>query len=156
MHLYAIALAVVALDQLTKLYIQRTLTLGEGIVIIPGFFQISYVLNPGAAFGFLAGSHPAFRNPFFIGVSILAIFLIVYYSRRAKEKGPLFVMGLGFILGGAVGNLIDRLRIGMVVDFLDFYLGSYHWPTFNVADATITTGVFLMLLDLLGEWKKQA
>jgi len=156
MHLYAIALTVVALDQLTKLYIQRTLTLGEGIVIIPGFFQISYVLNPGAAFGFLAGSHPAFRNPFFIGVSILAIFLIVYYSRRVKEKGPLFVLGLGFILGGAVGNLIDRLRIGMVVDFLDFYLGNYHWPTFNVADATITTGVFLMLLDLLGEWKRQA
>lgn len=156
MHLYAIALTVVALDQLTKLYIQRTLTLGEGIVIIPGFFQISYVLNPGAAFGFLAGSHPAFRNPFFIGVSILAIFLIVYYSRRAQEKGPFFVLGLGFILGGAVGNLIDRLRIGMVVDFLDFSLGSYHWPTFNVADATITTGVFLMLLDLLGEWKRQA
>lgn len=156
MLLYAVALTVAALDQLTKLYIERTLTLGEGIPVIPEFFHISYVLNPGAAFGFLAGSHPAFRNPFFIGVSILAVFLIVYYHRRAKEKGTFFVLGLSLILGGAVGNLIDRLRIGMVVDFLDFHIGSYHWPAFNVADAAITTGVFLMLLDLLRESKKPA
>ena len=151
MWFYGLAALVVILDQATKLLIQRTFRLGESLPVVPGLFNLTYVLNPGAAFGFLAGAAAAFRGPFFIAVSVLAIAIICYYYARHARGRPLPVVGLALILGGAVGNLIDRLRVGMVIDFLDFYLGKYHWPAFNVADSGITVGVGLLLVDMLRE-----
>ena len=152
--LYVIAISVVALDQAAKLAVVETMRLGQTIPLVPGFFDIAYVLNPGAAFGILASRSSAFRSPFFVGVSILAIALIVYYYHRyLHEPARLPAPALGLILGGAVGNLIDRLRVGMVIDFLDFHLSGYHWPAFNVADAAISIGVGLMLLRMLREWR---
>lgn len=151
MWFYGLAALVVILDQATKLLVQRTFRLGESLPVVPGLFNLTYVLNPGAAFGFLAGAAAAFRGPFFIAVSVLAIVIICYYHARHARGRPLPVVGLALILGGAVGNLIDRLRVGMVIDFLDFYLGTYHWPAFNVADSGITVGVGLLLVDMLRE-----
>ena len=153
--LYVIAIAIVVLDQVSKFVIVRAMRLGQTIPLIPDFFDISYVLNPGAAFGILASRSSAFRSPFFVGVSVLAIGLIVYYYHRyLHEPAHLPPAALGLILGGAVGNLIDRLRVGMVIDFLDFHLSGYHWPAFNVADAAISIGVGLMLLRMLHEWRR--
>ena len=153
--LYAIALSVVALDQATKFTVVHSMRLGQSIPLVPGFFNLSYVLNPGAAFGILASHSPSFRSPFFVGVSLLAIGLIVYYYHRyLHEPTRLPGAALGLILGGAVGNLIDRLRVGMVIDFLDVHLSGYHWPAFNVADAAISIGVGLMLLRMVREWRQ--
>lgn len=154
MWFYGLATAVVILDQATKLLVERAFRLGESVPILPGFFNLTYVRNPGAAFGLLAGAAAAFRGPFFIGISLLAVVLISYYHARYARGRPLAEVGLALILGGAVGNLIDRLfREGMVVDFLDFHLGGYHWPAFNVADSGITVGVGLLLLQMLRERK---
>jgi len=148
---YGLAGAVVILDQATKLLVQRAFRLGESLPVLPGVFNLTYVLNPGAAFGLLAGAAAAFRGPFFIAVSVLAIAVICYYHARYARGYPLPTVGLALILGGALGNLIDRLRVGMVIDFLDFYLGAYHWPAFNVADSGITVGVGLLLVEMLRE-----
>ncbi len=152
---YAIAITITCLDQLSKFYVQRTLFLGQVIPVIPSFFNLTYVLNPGAAFGFLAGASAGFRNPFFITISVLAVLFIVYYRSRHREMGWVPSLGLSFILGGALGNLVDRLRVGMVVDFLDFYYRTYHWPAFNLADSAITVGVALMIFDILTEGKRR-
>jgi signal peptidase II len=149
---FAIAGTVVLLDQLTKGWIIATLRLHEGFSVIDGFFNIIHVRNPGAAFGFLAGASQAFRSVFFIAVTLAAILLILHYLRQALRKAesetPLVVFSLSLILAGAVGNLIDRLRFGEVVDFLDVYVGTTHWPAFNVADASISTGAVLLVIAL--------
>jgi signal peptidase II len=141
-----VAVVVVIVDQLTKLWIMTSFALHEQLTIIPGFFNLVYVTNTGAAFGFLAGSKNLLRQTFFVAVAILALVVIVFVYAHLKRQGKIFVYALGLIAGGAVGNLIDRLRFGSVVDFLDFYIGSYHWPAFNAADSAITTGVGLFLL----------
>jgi signal peptidase II len=150
-----IAVAVVIVDQLTKLWIMTTFALHEQQNIIPGVFDLVYVTNTGAAFGFLAGSKNLLRQAFFVAVAIIALIVIVFAYGHLKRQGRIFVYALGLIAGGAVGNLIDRLRFGSVVDFLDFYLGSYHWPAFNVADSAITVGVALFLLGTLLQHQKQ-
>jgi signal peptidase II len=152
MRFYAVALGVILLDQASKLFIQATIPLGHGIPIIPGIFAIVHVLNPGAAFGLLAGRSASFRNPFFVGISLLAVGFILFYRHRELKGDSLASFALSLILGGAIGNLVDRLRVGMVIDFLDVHYYQYHWPAFNVADSCITIGVSLMMLDLvLGE-----
>ena len=150
-----IAVAVAIVDQLTKLWIMTTFALHEQQNIIPGVFNLVYVTNTGAAFGFLAGSKNLLRQAFFVAVAIIALIVIVFAYGHLKRQGRIFVYALGLIAGGAVGNLIDRLRFGSVVDFLDFYLGSYHWPAFNVADSAITVGVALFLLGTLLQHQKQ-
>jgi signal peptidase II len=145
---YATALGIVLLDQLSKWYIQAAIPLGHSIPIIPNYFAIVHVLNPGAAFGLMADRPWSFRNPFFIGISVLAVGFIVYYRHRGLHGHRLASLALSLILGGAIGNLIDRLRIGMVIDFIDVHYYQYHWPAFNVADSAITVGVSLMLLEL--------
>ena len=150
-----IAVAVAIVDQLTKLWIMTTFALHEQQNIIPGVFNLVYVTNTGAAFGFLAGSKNLLRQSFFVAVAIIALIVIVFAYGHLKRQGRIFVYALGLIAGGAVGNLIDRLRFGSVVDFLDFYLGSYHWPAFNVADSAITVGVALFLLGTLLQHQKQ-
>lgn len=141
--------AIVLVDQVTKAIVDRTMPLHHSIPIIEGFFSLTYIRNTGAAFGLFAGSHEVFRLPFLIGVSILAMgFLLVMLKRlRAGETG--LTTSLSFILGGAVGNLIDRMIYGEVIDFLDVYWSDYHWPAFNVADSFITIGVTITLFYLI-------
>lgn len=155
MTFYLIALAVILLDRVTKLAIVQTLRLGQGFPVIPGFFDIVFVLNPGAAFGFLATLSEQIRNPLFIVISVVAVILIIFYHTRYLRSHRLVSLALGLVLGGAVGNLIDRLRYGMVVDFLDVHVGPYHWPAFNVADSAISIGVSLMILDMLLDWHRE-
>jgi signal peptidase II len=150
-----LAVLVVIVDQLTKLWIMNNFGLHAQQNIIPGFFNLVYVTNTGAAFGFLAGDKSWLRQVFFVGVAIVALGVIVFAYGHLKRQGRLFVYALGLIAGGAVGNLIDRLRFGSVVDFLDFYLGSYHWPAFNAADSAITIGVALFLLGTLWQHFKE-
>jgi signal peptidase II len=155
MTFYLIALGVIFLDRLTKLAIVQSLRLGEGAPVVPGFFDIVFVLNPGAAFGFMATLSDRVRNPLFILISLLAVILIVFYHTRYLRSQHLVSVALGLVLGGALGNLIDRLYYGMVVDFLDVHVGPYHWPAFNVADSAISIGVGLMILDMLLDWRRE-
>jgi signal peptidase II len=147
--LFMVSGGVILLDQLTKIVVQNLFFLGQSIAVIPGFFNLTYVRNPGAAFGFLASGNPAFVIPFFILISIVVVAGIVYYYRKSDPTQRLHRWGLALILGGAIGNLIDRVVYQSVVDFLDFYRGHYHWPAFNVADSAITIGVGLIILDML-------
>ncbi|MCE5281338.1 MAG: signal peptidase II [Deltaproteobacteria bacterium] len=136
----------IVLDQLTKAWVLASLKLHEGFAVIDGFFNIVHVRNPGAAFGFLAGASPVFRSAFFIAVTVAAILLILHYLRRTRIGETSLVFSLALILSGALGNLIDRVRFGEVVDFLDVYVGAHHWPAFNVADTAISTGAALLVL----------
>ena len=143
------------IDQITKLLIMENFSLYGQKTIIPGLFNLVYVTNTGAAFGFLAGEKSWLRQFFFIGVAIVALAVIVYAYSELRGQGKIFAYSLGLIGGGAVGNLIDRLRYGSVVDFLDFYLGSHHWPAFNAADSAITVGVGLFLLGTLMQYRRE-
>ncbi len=151
----AIAALVLLLDQLTKAWIISTLRIHESFAVIGGFFNITHVRNPGAAFGFLAGASPAFRYVFFLAVTVAAIALILHYLRTTRIEDLSLVFSLALILAGAVGNLIDRIRFGAVVDFLDVYVGVHHWPAFNVADAAITTGAAILMAILLRRRKER-
>jgi len=150
-----IGAAVVLVDQLTKLWIMTTFALHEQLNIIPGFFNLIHVTNTGAAFGFLAGSKSLLRQVFFVGVAVIALVIMVSVYGHLKKQGKIFVYALGLIAGGAVGNLIDRLRFGSVIDFLDFFIGSHHWPAFNAADSAITVGVALFMLGTLLQHAKE-
>jgi signal peptidase II len=147
--LLTIAGLLILLDQITKAWITTTMRIHEGFPVVEGFFNIVHVRNPGAAFGFLAGASPAFRSVFFIAVTAAAILLILQYLRKARVDELSLVAALALIIAGAVGNLIDRVRFGEVVDFLDVYVGIHHWPAFNVADSAITTGALLLAMILL-------
>jgi len=144
-----VAGTVLILDQLTKALILEHLPLGGSIPVIPGFFDLTHVHNPGGAFGFLAGLSPAVRSLLFIAVSLLAAGLILYFYWQTPPRQRFLPVGLALIFGGAVGNLVDRLRFGIVVDFLDVYAGTLHWPAFNVADSAITVGVFIFAYHIL-------
>jgi signal peptidase II len=146
---------VVILDQLSKWWISVNFSLYETREVIPGFFNITFVTNTGAAFGLLAGWDTVWRQVFFVSVSLLALVALFFAYRHFRSEGRLAVYGLALVAGGAVGNLIDRLRFGRVIDFLDFYLGTYHWPAFNVADAGITIGVGLLLLSSFLHGRKE-
>lgn len=150
-----VAAAVIVIDQITKLWIMAQFSLYDQLEVVPRFFNLVYVTNTGAAFGLLAGSKTWLRQAFFVTVSLVALTVIVIAHGHLKKQSRLFVYALGLIGGGAVGNLIDRLRFGSVVDFLDFYLGTYHWPAFNVADSAITTGVGLFLLGSFLQYRKE-
>lgn len=140
---------IVAFDQLTKFIVDRSMPLHHSIPIIEGFFSLTYVRNTGAAFGIFAGSAELFRRPFLILVSVVAIGFIVVMLKRLRDSEKWLVTALAFILGGAIGNLIDRVLYGEVIDFLDCFWGSYHWPAFNVADSFITVGVTITLFILI-------
>lgn len=141
--------AIVICDQITKAIVDRTMSLYDSIQIIDGLFNLTYVRNTGAAFGIFAGSHEVFRRPFLIGVSIVAIGFILAMLRRLREDATGLAVALAFILGGAIGNLIDRIVYGEVIDFLDVYWSTYHWPAFNIADSFITIGVTITLFYLV-------
>ena len=135
-----LALLLIVLDQVVKTWIQHHMVLYTTKPVIPGFFNIVYVLNRGAAFGFLNRSDIQWQTYFFFAATALAVLIIMHLLRMARDSDKLLIIGLGLILGGAIGNLIDRIKTGEVVDFLDFYWKSYHWPAFNVADIAIFLG----------------
>ncbi len=141
-----IALTVLVLDQFTKELIKGSMPVWSQVTVIEGFFNIVHVLNRGAAFGFLNTRTAAWLPLFFIVVTGLAVLVIVSLLRRARGKGPLYVFALSSILGGALGNMLDRLRHGVVVDFLDFHIGRFHWPAFNIADIAISFGAICLLI----------
>ena len=142
-----VAVCVLLLDQATKALVIATTAPYQVIEVIPGFFNLVNVRNQGAAFGFLSNANTDWSFWLFAGATAVAIFAILHISRRTS--GPVWLwIGFGAIMGGAVGNLIDRVRLRAVVDFLDFYLGQWHWPAFNLADAAICTGAALVLIAL--------
>jgi len=134
------------LDQLSKAYIDQTFKLYQSLVVIENFFNITYVRNQGAAFGIFSDS--SLRVPFFIGIALLASAVIMWVIHRLKETQKLFGFGLSLIFSGAIGNLIDRIRLGEVIDFIDVHWYQHHWPAFNVADSAISVGVAFLLLDM--------
>jgi signal peptidase II len=148
-----ISVAGLLLDQLTKLYIDASMRLYQSIPILDNFFAITYVRNKGAAFSFL--SRASWRLPFFISISLVASIVILIAFRRLRDDQRLAQVSLAMIFSGAVGNLIDRVRLGEVIDFLDAHWYQHHWPAFNVADSMICVGVFLLALDMLVEEKRQ-
>lgn len=151
MVLASVTGSIILLDQLTKQQIIQTMRLHESIPVIPNLFSLTYIRNPGAAFGLLAGSSNAFRMVFFGLTSIFALGLLGTILLRMSEEEWMGRVSVAAILGGAIGNLIDRLRFGEVIDFLDVYVDSYHWPAFNVADSAITVGVIALIIHFAFE-----
>ena len=148
-RLVVIAGLIVIADQISKAMVQRLIPLYHSISVIPGCFNLTLVHNPGGAFGFLAGQSPELRQLIFIFASSLAIGLIFYFYRSTPRRFIALNIGFSLIFGGAIGNLIDRVRYGKVVDFLDVYVGTMHWPAFNVADSAITIGIGIFLFHML-------
>jgi signal peptidase II len=138
------------LDQFTKYLVNTHLTFADRIEVVKGFFYLTHVRNTGAAFGLLADAPEPYRFDFFGGVGLIAIGILISFFRQLAPGDRLSALSLGFILGGALGNLIDRWRFGEVVDFLHFKLwGGYSWPDFNLADTFIVVGVALLVLELI-------
>lgn len=148
-----VSLAVLLLDQLTKIYIDRTMDLHTSITVIDNFFNITYMRNKGAAFSFLASF--SYRLPFFILISVVAIVVILVVMARLRDDQKFTAVCLSLIFSGALGNLIDRMRLGEVIDFIDVHWYDHHWPAFNVADSAICVGVFLLAIDMFIEEKRQ-
>ena len=142
-----VAVTVVVADQVTKAIVTHTMRLHESIPLLPPVFGLTYVRNTGAAFGILATAPPAVRLPLFLAVTVAAGAALVSFLRSAAPERRWLVGALGGILGGAVGNLICRLRFGEVIDFLDLHWRHFQWPMFNVADSAITVGVTIVILD---------
>lgn len=145
--------AVLVVDQLTKLYIDRTMQLYQSKPVIAGLFSITYLRNRGAAFSFLASA--SWRLPFFILITCIAVAAILVAIGKLRSDQRLATCSLSLILAGAIGNLIDRVRLGEVIDFLDVYWQTHHWPAFNIADSAICIGVALLALDMLREERQQ-
>jgi signal peptidase II len=142
----SVALAIVLLDQVTKLWIAASMRLHQSIPVIDGFFDLTYVRNTGAAFSMFAGHSATYRVPFFVIVSTIAVIVILSFVRSTPASHKAALLGCAFVLGGALGNLIDRVAYGEVIDFLDVHYAGWHWPAFNVADTFISTGVILLLI----------
>jgi signal peptidase II len=121
----------------------------HSINVIPGFFDLTHVHNPGGAFGIFAQSSKALRQFFFLALTSVAIIMIFMFYRSIPRSHPWLSFGLALIFGGALGNLIDRVRMGEVVDFLKFYVGRYQWPSFNIADSAVTIGVGIFIAHLV-------
>jgi signal peptidase II len=140
-------------DQFSKLYVDRAMDLHQSIPVINGLFSFTYLRNRGAAFSFL--SNVSWRLPFFIAVSLIAAAVILVAFKKMRDDQTMAQIALAMIFSGAIGNLIDRIRLGEVVDFLDVYWKSHHWPAFNVADSLICVGVGLVVVDMLKEERRQ-
>ncbi len=143
----AIVAVVLLLDQYTKYIVEKNLRLHEVITVVPGCFNLTHVRNPGAAFSILATAPAAFRTVFFTTVTIIAVVVIIVLIKKTHER--LLIFAFSLVMGGALGNLIDRIRYGEVVDFIQWYYQSYYWPSFNVADSAITIAVVLLAVDML-------
>ena len=147
-HYLTVSALVVLFDALTKWLVAMRIDLHDSITIIPNLFQIVHVRNSGAAFGIGANAESQLV-PLVLNIGAIAVFcVVVVYALRASLNDRVLQIGLHLILGGAVGNLVDRFRFGYVVDFLDFYVRDHHWPAFNVADSAICIGITLLFFDM--------
>lgn len=146
--------AILIADQLSKLWIISYFELYESRVVIPGFFNLVYVTNKGAAFSMFASVDSPLRHYFFVGVNSIAVIALSVAAFKMQKRSWVYLVSFAFIAGGALGNLFDRLRYGAVIDFLDFFVGSYHWPAFNVADSSICVGVALLFIINLLDSRK--
>ncbi|WP_320175535.1 signal peptidase II [Maridesulfovibrio sp.] len=142
-----ISAATLILDQITKIAVREKMVLWTSETVIPGLFNLVHVVNKGAAFGFLNRADITWQRNFFIVVTIVALVAIGMLLKSVGEKDKFQIVGLGLVLGGAIGNLIDRILYHQVTDFLDFYYGSHHYPAFNVADIAICLGAFAMIIS---------
>ena len=145
---FPVALLVLAADQASKLWVANVLSPWSGRTLVEGFFDVVRVHNKGAVFGILNDPETVWPRYLFIAAAVLALALIAYLIKTLEHKGPFLPVVLGLILGGALGNLADRIRLGYVIDFLDLHAGDSHWPAFNVADVAITLGAFGLLVFL--------
>ena len=152
--LAVIAGLVLTLDQWTKALIVQHIPLYKTIPVIPGFLNITHLHNPGVAFGIFAETHSNLQQMLLMGAAIFAVCVIFYFYTQADRRYPLMLTGFSLIMGGAVGNLIDRIRINSVVDFIEVYAGHFTWPAFNVADSAITVGVSIFFYYMI--FKKPA
>ena len=147
-HFLILSAAVILFDVWTKWLVVKRIDLHEAIAVIPGFFQIVHVRNTGAAFGIGANATSKIVPLLLNAGAIIVFCVVVVYALRSAVTDRLLQTGLHLILGGAIGNLVDRFRFGYVVDFLDVYVGTHHWPAFNVADSAICIGIGLLFLDM--------
>jgi signal peptidase II len=146
-----VSLLVIAVDQITKILIRSNLALFERVPVLP-FLDITHLRNPGAAFGMLNDLSESMRMPLFVFILVVAFTAIFLFLKKAEGSDRILISSLSLILGGAIGNSIDRFRLGYVTDFIDFHLigdSKYHWFPFNVADAAITIGVILILFEAI-------
>jgi signal peptidase II len=146
---FIIGMTVLILDQITKALVHNLMELHQSIEIVDNFVHLTYLRNTGAAFGFLAGDRSIPRMVVFILISGVAIGCIVYLLKNLRPGRNTVTLSLSLILGGAIGNLIDRLRMGEVIDFIDLHWHHIHWPAFNIADSAITIGVILLLFQMI-------
>jgi signal peptidase II len=140
-----IALVVIITDQITKSIIKAYIPLYKSIPVIDEFFNITHIKNTGGAFGILSGMN----SLFFIIASSVALLIVILYLIRLPENNLWLITSLSLISGGAIGNMIDRVRSGEVIDFIDLFYDRFHWPAFNIADSSITIGVFILFINLL-------
>lgn len=152
-----IASLVIVADRISKMSIHRSLSLFDSVSIIPGWLRIVHTENPGAAFGFLAEGNPYLRSAVLVGISAVVLVFVAWalWSHRSSFTGTGVRLALSFVLGGAAGNLYDRIAHSTVTDFIEVYHGLWSFPAFNVADSAITVGAILLLMDLLIHRQKQ-
>ena len=148
-YFFLIAALVLLLDRLTKWAVASNIALHDSVLVVPGCFRLTHVQNTGAAFGLFAESAAQWKVGALVTFSVLALVIVSALLWRNSHSFSTTTLGLSLILGGAMGNLWDRMFAGHVVDFLDFYLGSYHWPAFNVADSAIVIGAFVLMGEIL-------
>jgi signal peptidase II len=147
-YYYLIAAVIFALDQATKSAVVHSIRLHETVTVVPGFFSLTHAMNPGAAFSMFADASSSYAPKALIAFSAVVLVAISIFLWRAVKGFTLTNLALAFIMGGAMGNLLDRLRLGSVVDFLMFKLGNYYWPDFNLADSAIVAGSLLLVAEL--------
>jgi signal peptidase II len=148
-YFFLIAVIVVFMDRLSKRVVASNIPLHDSVVVIPGFFHLTHVQNTGAAFGLFADSSAQWKVGALVSFSVVALVIVSAMLWRNSHSLSVTTIGLSLILGGATGNLWDRMVSGHVVDFLDFYVGSYHWPAFNVADSAIVIGAILLVAEIV-------
>jgi len=146
--LIIVAPLVIVIDQLVKLYVDHSMEVSQSIEILENFFHFTHIRNRGAAFGMFAGANESYRLPFFLLITFIAIGVILYMVRSYKDGSLFYPLSLALILGGAIGNMIDRVRMGEVIDFIDVHWYQHHWPAFNVADSAISIGVFFLFIQM--------
>ncbi len=151
-----VSLAVLFLDQWTKGLVTRMLDVHQSRPVIADVFDLTYVRNTGAAFGLFASVDSSIKAAMLNSVAVVVFLVVSAYALRSSHRSVRLQVGLALILGGAVGNLLDRVRFGYVVDFLDFSISGHHWPAFNLADSAICIGVGLLFLDMLGKEEDEA
>jgi len=151
-----IALAVLGVDQATKFAVSRLTAPGSMREIVPGVLNLVHTSNPGVAFGFMADSEMPWRGPILIFFSLAVMSTIVWLLATRRAGGAFGECGMALVLGGAAGNVLDRLMLSSVTDFIDFHIGSYHWYTFNMADSAIVLGAGLIVIEVLRDGRHAA